>query len=305
MKRKVIQIANSTQLISLPREWAKKNNIAKGDELEVTPGPRGLLVSVEEIRKETRTISLKITDNYSSLAILSSLYKAGYDEMRLDVSGPEQIATIQDFVSHTCVGFGVVDQGRNHLVVRKLSDSIPEEFGHVLKRLLVFIGNMAKEMTDAAANHDAAGYANIVLMDVNVNKFSFFCLRLLTKHPETIKESIGPMYDIVDQLEGIGDAYKHLARSFAPRAPSKATVNALKSLDSFLDEILSLLRSRKQEHIPRLVLHSKQTKDIVDSLVSKKGQITVHVAFVHDLLISIRSLAIPTIQMCFDDQILK
>ena len=33
MKRKVIQIAESTQLISLPRRWAMKCNVKKGDEL--------------------------------------------------------------------------------------------------------------------------------------------------------------------------------------------------------------------------------------------------------------------------------
>ena len=36
MKRKVIQIAESTQLVSLPRKWALANNIRRGDELEVT-----------------------------------------------------------------------------------------------------------------------------------------------------------------------------------------------------------------------------------------------------------------------------
>ena len=35
MRRKVIQIAESTQLISLPRKWALKYNIKKGEELEI------------------------------------------------------------------------------------------------------------------------------------------------------------------------------------------------------------------------------------------------------------------------------
>ena len=33
MKRKVIQIANSTQLISLPRKWSQKYGVKKGDEI--------------------------------------------------------------------------------------------------------------------------------------------------------------------------------------------------------------------------------------------------------------------------------
>ena len=35
MKRKVIQIANSTQLISLPRKWSQKYGVKKGDEITI------------------------------------------------------------------------------------------------------------------------------------------------------------------------------------------------------------------------------------------------------------------------------
>ena len=45
MKRKVIQIADSTQLISLPRKWAQKFNIKKGDELEVEEHDNKIVVS--------------------------------------------------------------------------------------------------------------------------------------------------------------------------------------------------------------------------------------------------------------------
>ena len=33
MKRRVIQIGNSTQLISLPRKWAQQFGVKKGDEI--------------------------------------------------------------------------------------------------------------------------------------------------------------------------------------------------------------------------------------------------------------------------------
>ena len=45
MKRKVIQIADSTQLISLPRKWALKYGIKKGDELDVEEQGSNVLVS--------------------------------------------------------------------------------------------------------------------------------------------------------------------------------------------------------------------------------------------------------------------
>jgi len=48
MRRKVIQIADSTQLVSLPRKWALKHGIKKGDELNIEEKGSELLVSVEK-----------------------------------------------------------------------------------------------------------------------------------------------------------------------------------------------------------------------------------------------------------------
>ena len=49
IKRRVIQIANSTQLISLPRKWTQKYNIRKGDELEVEEDGDRILVHTETV----------------------------------------------------------------------------------------------------------------------------------------------------------------------------------------------------------------------------------------------------------------
>ena len=52
MGRKVIQIADSTQLISLPRQWTKKYNVKKGDELEVVEKDNMLEVSTKRADQE-------------------------------------------------------------------------------------------------------------------------------------------------------------------------------------------------------------------------------------------------------------
>ena len=58
MKRKVIQIANSTQLISLPRKWSLQFGIKKGDELEVEEKGSQIIVSTE---KGVKNKKIKIT----------------------------------------------------------------------------------------------------------------------------------------------------------------------------------------------------------------------------------------------------
>ena len=84
MKRKVIQIAESTQLISIPRQWGKKYNIKKGDELEVIEKDNVLEISTKRTDQEME-ITLDVTDlDKTCIAyIVRSAYRRGYDIIKV------------------------------------------------------------------------------------------------------------------------------------------------------------------------------------------------------------------------------
>ena len=84
MKRKVIQIANSTQLISLPRKWSQKYGVKKGDELEVEDDGSRIIISTEKAQ-ELGNIEVDISgaDRDFLLFLIRSLYIKGYDEIKL------------------------------------------------------------------------------------------------------------------------------------------------------------------------------------------------------------------------------
>ncbi len=75
MKRKIIQIANSTQLVSLPRKWCLSNNVKKGDEIDVKEKDNNIVVSTNAEPKP-QSIEIKFKDYGVLLArFLHSLYK--------------------------------------------------------------------------------------------------------------------------------------------------------------------------------------------------------------------------------------
>jgi len=60
MRRKVIQIAESTQLISLPRKWAVRYQVKKGDELNIEEQGSTLIVSTQnEIATKKITLDVR------------------------------------------------------------------------------------------------------------------------------------------------------------------------------------------------------------------------------------------------------
>ena len=60
MKRKLIQIGNSTLLLSMPREWVISNNLSKGDELEIQIDQDKVTVSCDS-RRQKEKLSMDVT----------------------------------------------------------------------------------------------------------------------------------------------------------------------------------------------------------------------------------------------------
>ena len=92
MKRRVIQIANSTQLISLPRKWTQKYGVKKGDEMEVEEQGNKILISTEK-GAELGHIEIDVTglDRTTILYYIQTLYRTGYDEIKVNFNNPTTI----------------------------------------------------------------------------------------------------------------------------------------------------------------------------------------------------------------------
>ncbi|MBI1969382.1 AbrB/MazE/SpoVT family DNA-binding domain-containing protein, partial [Candidatus Woesearchaeota archaeon] len=86
MKRKVIQIADSTQLVSLPRQWAKQQGIKKGDEIEVEVRGSTITIKAGESGKPDLgkvIIDVSGLDRSSIMFAIRAAYRKGYDEIEV------------------------------------------------------------------------------------------------------------------------------------------------------------------------------------------------------------------------------
>lgn len=214
MKRKVIQIANSTQLISLPRKWCLSHGIKKGDELEVLEEQDSIRVNYNVGAKAPERVTIDVSGlGYSVRTVVSSLYKGGYDEFKIYFSSAEELRHIQTIVKESCLGFEIVEQSKNFVIARKISEPIADEFDSVLRRTFTFLQNMVKESLSAVQTGDTNELNTIIAMDSSINKFTYFCRRVLNKHGKGPYRVTSPLYYIVDELEEIADRYKYICRA--------------------------------------------------------------------------------------------
>ena len=217
MKRKIVQHGPSTLTISLPAKWVKSFALQKGDEVNVEQTKNGILITADKERHHgQKRINVKGLTAVISRSI-AALYKAGYDEVIVEYSSPEELERIHSTVSTSYIGFEIVEETKNQVIIRKVSEPTNEEFRTIFRRIFHFLMSTAEESVEAAQKHDKAAYQRLILRDKNINKLANFCRRVVNKRGQTEFAQETAIYYIIEQLEKIADNYKDINKHLFER----------------------------------------------------------------------------------------
>jgi phosphate uptake regulator len=223
MKRKVIQIADSTQLISLPRKWAVRHGIKKGDELNIEEDGNKIMISTDNTFQPEK-VELDITSlDPMILRSIFALYKRGVDEIRINFEDSEQMKYVQAAIGREAVGFEITDQGKNYCIIKNVAGE-PGEFDSVLKRTFLLLISMTKESLESIKNGDFEHLKNIAFLEEANNRFTTTCRRYLNKIGGNNFKYIGPLYYIIEDIENLADQYKFLCNFLYERRDKKIKI---------------------------------------------------------------------------------
>ncbi len=208
MKRKVIQLAGKTLVVSMPNKWVKKYGVKKGDDVEVEEGERKLVVKVHgEGEKVTKVLDAKDLNLMLSRTI-GGMYKAGYDEIEITYYSPEQYAAIREVLNRSCTGYEIIKHGQRTLLIKNLSELHVEEFDNVFRRLFLSLLSSAEDTLDYVKQGNLKALEEIELRDLLITKYSDLCRRIINiQGRETISKTTSKYY-LCETLEKIGDGYK-------------------------------------------------------------------------------------------------
>ena len=111
VKRKAIQLARQTLVVSLPAKWVKLNNIIKGDELDIQLYDHELIIRNSEpkaARGKQASLSLAGLNERTVRWVLSGMHKQGIDEMNLSFDHPGHLAIVNDVTKNLFIGMALV-----------------------------------------------------------------------------------------------------------------------------------------------------------------------------------------------------
>jgi len=260
--------------VSLPRKWSQKYNIQKGDELEVEEDGNKIIISTE---KDLSSSKSEIDFKGKSLLIhraLSSLYRAGYNEIRIMFEKSSELEVVQSTINQELIGFEIVEEGKDYIVVKQVTSIDQSEFQSMLRRVFIFLINTSDECLEALKSNNINALRNLVLRDITINKLTNYCRRAINKKEGYFKH-IGPGYAIVEILEKISDNYRDLCKYVSQNKVkvNKQMIDALSEINSLMRDSYKLSYNFELNGMESFLIKKDRVSETIMNLDAKRGEV--------------------------------
>jgi phosphate uptake regulator len=282
--RKVLEMGGGTLLISLPKDWAKRNGVKKGATLAVDElSARKLIVRpIEDVVDKPREIEVEYPGEGLSEVMndVTGAYLLGFDVIRIvgkKVISREDRARLKATMARL-VGLEIMDEDSKRVVVQFLLESsaiIPEK---IVRRMSSILDGMLRDIAEGLTKGDAKLLALVAERDDEVDRLYFLLVRAIRAaimRPE-IAESYGlSPVDVLDYrvlasfLESVGDAVAELSMKLHYSRASKQLSREFTACVSRLKQMNDLAT---QAFISRRAGGPRSVKMTVDNLAEEMSQ---------------------------------
>lgn len=209
MKRKLIQLAGKTLVVSLPSKWVHEHNVRKGDEMNLEQAGAKIILTTE---KETSPGSIQI--NLSEKApflkrYLRMLYQQGYNEITFSSDSTLPFDKISEALNEM-LGFEIIENSERYCLIKNIAKGSEEEFDTVFKRLFFVVLSMAKDISGAMENKAYDSLRQIRATERTIDKIANFCQRILNTKSYKDAQRVPYLQFTINMLEQIGDNLEEL-----------------------------------------------------------------------------------------------
>lgn len=255
--------------ISLPATWIKKFNLKEGDELEINESGNNLELSASQSEDEEQKAILTPEEvGYFSKNDLTHYYMLGYDEVVIHFKDPNILKDIKDRVPE-CIGYEIIDQTENKIVVKSISSALENEFDNILRKVFLILKEMAKDTHDALNKKEFERLSQIRELEHINNKFCVFLLRVISKKGYKIYKRSLQAYDLIQNLERIADEYKYICDDYinSKKEINKESLELLNKVNEFYNTFFEMFKKYDPELKSELHNKNKELKQEIEKII--------------------------------------
>ena len=273
MKRKTIQLAKNTLVLSLPAKWVKQHGVQKGTSLEVsTHGPTLKIQAFDRPSNKEIEVNVKELSERMLKWTLSSLYKKGYTQITIYNPSKDQLSTIRDQTKSQFIGFAVVDQRKNSCTLRSIATEDPQAFETSLRRAFLVTLSMADQVLEHLRNEQDP--VDLLELEQTNNQLIDFCQRLINSE-RIDKKDYTFRYIIAWNLEKICDEYKYII-NHVKELPSHSSILFFEDVNKLLRDYYRLIYDYDSDSMLKSDETAIKLWDEGYELLSKKDKILAH-----------------------------
>jgi phosphate uptake regulator len=325
--RKAIEMGEGTILVSLPKEWVKKNGIKKGDTLSVDElSARKLVVRpYEGGEDEKKQITIEYPgDDLSQVSNdVTGAYLLGFDIIKVVGSRMitrEDRSGIKATIGRL-VGLEIMDEDAKKMTLQFLLEPTAIIPSQIVLRMSGLLDGMLKDVAEALSKGDSKLLALVAERDDEVDRLYFLLVR--ATRAAIVRPDVAEGYglspvDLLDYrvlasfLESIGDAVSELSHTLQKPLGTKqvareysACVIKLKVMNDLATQGFVSRRAGRPRTIGKQVraLAQEVTDDLAGIAKSSPGdgartaEALVDLERVSKLLVDVSDLAVITQQV--------
>ena len=280
-RRSVIKHGPSTHVISLPASWVRKNNIEKGEELLVTQNGRELIVSTQ-IDPPPLSIDQDVSELTPFLVtrLLARDYQKGYDEIRLTHESPEILAAIKE-KTQDLMGLEIIEQDEHACTIKSVTRSLDIDFDNSLRKAFLIVKQMIDSCQEAYKANNGHALQNIKLRDMEVNRFTYFCLRQINKERHgSIQEHHQSfvLYHLVETLEDLGDTIVLFAKQLSQAPQNKILADIITMIKKQYEASYEYFYKPTAKNAKIALEHNLRIHTLIEEIAESKPTKHVHLA---------------------------
>jgi phosphate uptake regulator len=282
-QRKLQVTGGSTFILSLPKDWATRNELKKGSSMIVREEEDGsLCIAPSKFAKKEKQDEafIKTTGSENPEAVMRaaiSAYLNGYNILHIRAPGQKVLSSklrnhLKNFARHYLVGTEIVIDTPTDLTLQVLLNYPELTVQNALSRMSIIASSMHKEAMTALRKLDYASAKSVVETDREVNRFGLYIVRLLklaVSNPRIVKE-IG----LTNQKDCLG--YRLIGKSVERTADhaTKIAENILllkeqvnQDLMAKMDELSTLANSMFESSMDALFRHDfNQAESVIEKI---------------------------------------
>lgn len=325
--RKAIEMGRGTILVSLPKEWVKRNGVKKGADISVEElSPGKLIVRPYEGREEEqKQIVIEYDgEDFGQVANdVTGAYLLGYDLIKVagtKVISREDRRTVKETMGRL-VGLEILDEDSKRITFQFLLEPTAITPEKIVRRMSGILDGMLKDTADALSKGDPKLMGLVSERDDEVDRLYFLLVRATRAavvRPEVAERyGLSPV-DLLDYrvlasfLESTGDAVSELSRKLheksIPRGAAReysACVTKLKEMNELATQGFLSRRAGRPRTVSRQMGGLAQEISAILAAVAKAPSGDgVHVAEtlaslerISRLLVDVSDLAVITQQV--------